>query len=160
MLTKKQYKKLSGETCPVCKASEPGDLSYNSMEHEAPFYYQSVNCHSCESSWFDKYEMTGYDGLTTGKQWKLSDYSESEVKTGHKVLALKARLIHPDGSFDNKKRWHPDVETESSKCIRTPSASFPFSKMTHCRTSKYQAQLAGLELKRVNQVIKILKEGI
>ncbi len=98
--------------------------------------------------------------ITKGETMKLSDYTQEEIDTGHKVLALKVRLIHPDGSFDKKKRWYPDVETESSKCIRTPSASFPFSKMTHCRTSKYQAQLAGLELKRVNQVIKILKEEV
>lgn len=49
---------------------------------------------------------------------------------------LKDRKIHPDGKFDNKKRFYPDENEKCSCCsyIRSPSARFPYSYMTHCRS--------------------------
>jgi len=85
-------------------------------------------------------------------------YSKQEVSTAQRVIDLKARKIHPDGSFGASKRWYPTTETESSLVIRDPSCAYPFSKLAHCRTAKYNCQLDGVDLKRVNRIIKILKD--
>ena len=50
----------------------------------------------------------------------------------------KEREIHPSGDFDKKKRWYPDFAIERyTDGVRTPSAAWPFSLMTHCRTKKF-----------------------
>lgn len=90
----------------------------------------------------------------------IEGFTSDEVKTAQKVIDLKDRTIHPDGKFDHQKRWHPDVETESSSEIREPSRAFPFTKMSHCRTAKYQAQLVGLDHKRIAKVVRKLRKEL
>ena len=53
------------------------------------------------------------------------------------------RLLHPHGTFDGKKRWWPDETEECVHCedVRSPSAAYPFSKMTHCRSRKHIKEL-------------------
>lgn len=55
----------------------------------------------------------------------------------------KDRKTHPVGQFDRKKRWLPDTTEECSCCaeIRYPSAAYPYSLMTHCRTKEHVYRL-------------------
>jgi hypothetical protein len=61
------------------------------------------------------------------------------------------QLVSEVGAFDNAKRYQiiKEFETESSSAIRSPSRSWPFSKLKHVYTRKYQAQL----LDKLNQFI-------
>jgi glycosylphosphatidylinositol transamidase (GPIT) subunit GPI8 len=54
-------------------------------------------------------------------------------------MALKERDIHPDGTFDNKNRWYPsaDEDIDITNSVRSPSAAWPYSYLTACRTKKH-----------------------
>jgi hypothetical protein len=54
-------------------------------------------------------------------------------------LQLKARVIHPRGTFDSAKRWYPDTQYACCEHIRCPSRNFPFSLIVHCRTVEHVA---------------------
>lgn len=57
-------------------------------------------------------------------------------------LARRNRLTNPAGKFDRKGRWYPDEATEGgTPTVRFPSAAWPYSYMTACRTKKWCAQL-------------------
>lgn len=62
-------------------------------------------------------------------------------------IARKDRSQHPDGEFDNKRRWYPSNAERQSCCaaVRTPSAAYPFSLMVHCRTADHIANLYGVD---------------
>lgn len=51
----------------------------------------------------------------------------------------KKRETHPDGTFDNAKRWYPDDNEKASCCesIRKPSRNHPYSLMVHCRSKQH-----------------------
>ena len=56
----------------------------------------------------------------------------------------KNRIAHPDGTFDSGGRWYPS-EWEVCECcqnVRTPSRSYPYSQLVHCRTKKHIRNLA------------------
>jgi hypothetical protein len=55
--------------------------------------------------------------------------------------ALQDRAIHPDGEFDDKKRWYPSAEERCDCCssVRSPSAAWPFSLIKHCRSVEHVA---------------------
>ena len=74
------------------------------------------------------------------------------------VLRSKGK-IYPKGTFDRKQRWYPSDEEECSCCsnIRRPSAAFPYSLLSHCKTRKHVARLYGVEEKRINDIIRILE---
>jgi hypothetical protein len=61
-------------------------------------------------------------------------------------LDRQSRDEHPDGHFDNKKRWEPSSIEHCECCdsIRTPSKAWPFSLMVHCRTAQHIARLYGV----------------
>ena len=61
---------------------------------------------------------------------------------------LQERQVHPDGSFDKSGRFYPSEEERESCCdsIRSPSRSFPYSYMTHCRSMGHVAQKFGIAL--------------
>lgn len=63
------------------------------------------------------------------------------VKEIYEKRQLRAQ--HPDGKFDNARRWYPteDEECECCKHIRRPSRAYPYSLMTHCRTKKHITNL-------------------
>lgn len=53
------------------------------------------------------------------------------------------RIDHPDGNFDNAKRWYP-ADGEKCDCcnsIRRPSRDYPYSYMTHCRSRAHCTEL-------------------
>jgi hypothetical protein len=58
----------------------------------------------------------------------------------------QSRREHPDGTFDKRGRWYP-ADCEEQPCcafIRSPSARWPYSYMTHCRTVGHVAALHGI----------------
>lgn len=57
--------------------------------------------------------------------------------------ARQSRRAHPSGKFDNAKRWYPSEDEECDCCghIRSPSRSYPFSLMVHCRTKTHIKKL-------------------
>lgn len=59
----------------------------------------------------------------------------------------KARRTHPDGSFDKHGRWYPSSSERQACCdsIRSPSVSYPYSLMLHCRTVDHIARRHGLD---------------
>jgi hypothetical protein len=62
-------------------------------------------------------------------------------------LARQDRSQHPDGRCDNGGRWYPS-ENEQQQCcrgIRSPSRSYPWSLMTHCRTLDHVAHVCGVD---------------
>lgn len=63
-----------------------------------------------------------------------------------RYLELQSRKRHPFGETDNAGRWYPDDEHECCKGIRSPSRSWPWSLMIHCRTMAHVAQDTGYEL--------------
>ena len=81
-------------------------------------------------------------------------FTQEEIELAQKCLDLKERRLHPEGRFDQKKRWHPYIHTASSERIREPSAAWPFSLLNHCRTVIYQSQLAGLDPKRIRKAMR------
>lgn len=59
----------------------------------------------------------------------------------------QARMVHPDGKFDQQKRWYPaDAETQDCcRAIRSPSRAYPYSYLVHCRTAEHVARLCEVE---------------
>jgi len=53
------------------------------------------------------------------------------------------RIVHPDGKFDNAKRWYPSEDEKCDCCrgIRSPSRDYPYSYMTHCRSRAHCTSL-------------------
>ena len=66
------------------------------------------------------------------------------------------RINHPSGSFDKQGRWYPSDNEKRSCCnaIRSPSTSFPYSLMNHCRTKKHIAELYKVDIKELGKAIK------
>jgi hypothetical protein len=71
-------------------------------------------------------------------------------------LDRKDRAAHPDGEFDSKRRWSPS-DTEHQPCcstIRTPSAAYPYSALTHCRTLQHVANLTGVDEVELRKAVR------
>lgn len=62
-------------------------------------------------------------------------------------IARRDRHTHPDGDFDSAGRWYP-AESEACACcdsVRSPSRSWPYSLLVHCRSLAHVAALHGVE---------------
>jgi len=69
------------------------------------------------------------------------------------------RRDNPDGKFDSAGRWYPEVLYGCCRDIRSPSRSYPYSYLTHCRTLKHlaiQYEIPIKELKRNVEYFKLL----
>lgn len=57
------------------------------------------------------------------------------------------REEHPDGEFDNAKRWYPKGEERQECCrdIRNPTREWPNSLLNHCRSLEHVALLNGVD---------------
>jgi hypothetical protein len=77
------------------------------------------------------------------KNFTITPELEAALAT---LTARKNREAHPDGSFDKQGRWYPSDSEKQACCssIRTPSRSFPYSYMVHCRTTQHVAALHGV----------------
>ena len=77
-----------------------------------------------------------------------------------RYIDLKARRVHPDGSFDKHNRFYL-ADEESHECcskIKPPSRNFPFSYMLHARTMVHVATAFHIELPRLKWAVKRLSE--
>ncbi len=92
---------------------------------------------------------------------KPKKFSEKVLSAAKEYIARKNRKTHPAGYFDDGGRWFP-LDAEECDCcayIRTPSRAYPYSLISHCRSSQHVASLFKvdeLELKRAAR--KILEE--
>jgi hypothetical protein len=75
-------------------------------------------------------------------------------------IDLKSRKIHPRGFMDNAGRWMPYKELECCKSIRTPSRSWPWSLLHHCRTMVHVATGTGYELDTLRAAVRRIEEEI
>ena len=78
-------------------------------------------------------------------------------------LDRQSRVQHPDGRFDGG-RWFPsDIESQSCCGVRSPSRSWPWSLMLHCRTLRHVARLCDVseaELRSATRPERVVeKEG-
>lgn len=75
---------------------------------------------------------------------------------GH-YFDLQSRKAHPLGEFDNAKRWTPHTPLECCQGIRTPSRSWPYSLLTHCRSSVHVASENGYDVRTLQAAIRRVK---
>lgn len=84
------------------------------------------------------------------------------LEAAQEYLDLQSRAKHPEGYFDNAKRWYPDEPCPCCQFVREPTRSWPFSLMVHCRTAEHVAFKHGLDalaLKRAARVIRKTNEA-
>jgi hypothetical protein len=71
-----------------------------------------------------------------------------------RYLDLQSRKTHPFGETDNAGRWYPDDSKNCCKGIRSPTRSWPWSLMLHCRTMVHVAQDTGYELTTLRAAVR------
>ena len=76
------------------------------------------------------------------------------------TLRRRDRLSHPEGRPDNGGRWHPSDNEWSDCCdaIRSPTRTWPWSLMTHCRTANHVANKTGYDIKTLRWAIRRLQK--
>ncbi len=94
---------------------------------------------------------------------------EDKIKLGLKeiineVYSLsKERKINPciDGGFDSSRIWYPAKILEAQMGpISSPSRSYPFSYLRHCRTKKFITRLfTHYKIKTLEQALKLYTEA-
>lgn len=87
------------------------------------------------------------------------DRMGAAIKALNKFTMRKARLEHPEGSFDNGSRFYP---SDKENCgvtgyIRSPSRSWPNSYMLACRTLEHCEALCDADHQDVLLVRRFLK---
>lgn len=77
-------------------------------------------------------------------------------QAAREFIARRDRTAHPAGKFDNAGRWYPSEHEHCECCnaVRSPSRSYPYSYMTHCRTMAHVAHLFGVELSALRAEVK------
>lgn len=80
------------------------------------------------------------------------------TEAAQEYLDRRARKVHPAGSFDNAGRWYPhdDERQECCSAVRSPSRSYPYSYMVHCRTIGHVAHLYGVDEASLRQQVRDL----
>ena len=94
---------------------------------------------------------------TVKKLFELEDLDKI-YQAAQLYIDRRDRKKHPSGHFDKHKRWSPNASErcDCCECIRSPSATYPFSLMTHCRTVNHVANLLKVNPKLVKQAIKLI----
>jgi hypothetical protein len=71
-------------------------------------------------------------------------------------IARQAREEHPAGKFDGGGRWWPAAEEERACCarVRTPSRTWPYSLLVHCRTIGHVAALYGVDVAELRRAVR------
>lgn len=102
--------------------------------------------------------ILGRISFNSGRTRLPSEHSErirQAVEAVHGKAALKAliewharqeRDEHPDGEFDDARRFYPN-DSEYCECcrfIRRPTRNLPMSLMMHCRSLEHISNLYGL----------------
>ena len=93
---------------------------------------------------------------TEEKKLKKIIMTQKRRATAQEYFDRQSRRSHPDGSFDKSGRWYPSEaeECECCKSIRSPSRSYPYSYMTHCRSVEHVANLFGQDPKIIRAIVK------
>ena len=78
------------------------------------------------------------------------------IKIAWEFIKRRDRLTHPDGRTDNAGRWYPSKAERCPCCdsVRSPSRSYPWSYMQHCRTAEHVAQLHGQEPSTIRHIAR------
>jgi len=76
------------------------------------------------------------------------------IEAAKEFIVRKTRKKHPDGSFDNTRRWQPSNDERCHCCrlIREPSRRFPYSLMTHCRSVGHIASLYDVDAGAIRKI--------
>lgn len=77
----------------------------------------------------------------------ISECGESAVEALETWHRRQIRESHPDGHFDNARRFYPSTDERRSCCdgIREPSRAWPNSFNVHCRSLEHAAELHDVE---------------
>ena len=70
------------------------------------------------------------------------------------AISLKNRSSWPQGHTKRGQKWYPAVKGDCCIGIRDPSHRWPYSLLTHCRTSYHIATVNGIDPKRLAWAIK------
>ena len=91
---------------------------------------------------------------------KLLDSNPALVKAVQTYLARQARRAHPDGFFDNAKRWYPSDDERCDCCdaTRSPSRAWPQSLNKHCRSAQHIANLFCVDVTELRRAIRAANE--
>lgn len=83
-----------------------------------------------------------------------------EYDAALEYIDRKNRDVHPSGDFDNAGRWEPNGEEWCECCsyIRSPSRSYPFSLIVHCRTVGHIAQLYKVDKSDLRKKVRELQK--
>lgn len=93
-------------------------------------------------------------------QRALSTFSHDTIERSLKALARyerrQFRSEHPDGYFDNARRFYPSDAEDCgvTSSVRSPSRAFPFSYMNACRSLDH---CCDLEKVSKGEVLKVRK---
>lgn len=88
-------------------------------------------------------------------------FSRAVLDAAKQFIARRDRAEHPDGRFDNAKRWYPTSTEECSCCsVYPPSRAYPFGLLIHCRTARHCAELHGVDESDVRACARALDKGI
>lgn len=71
-------------------------------------------------------------------------------------IKRRNRTDHPEGKTDKGGRWFPSDYEKQPCCdnVRSPSRSFPWSLMTHCRSTEHIANLYGIPKETLKNALK------
>ena len=84
---------------------------------------------------------------------------EQIALAAQEYLNRQARKTHPEGKKDRAGRWYPSEQEHQACCsaIRSPSRSWPWSLMTHCRTAAHVAELYQVPVGELRRVVRKLQ---
>ncbi|WP_171212033.1 hypothetical protein [Ruegeria sp. HKCCA5426] len=96
---------------------------------------------------------TAADGIC---QLEKLDRESPTVLATIEYLMRKHRFSHPEGEFDNARRFSLSAEEQHDCCvgIRTPSRAYPHSAMVHARTIAHVASLFDVDALDVRRLAK------
>lgn len=83
-------------------------------------------------------------------------------KAVNEYISRRDRKTHPDGKFDNARRWYPS-EAETADCckfIRSPSRSWPYSLLHHCRTLQHICNKYGVDVKQAKKLLREIEKPV
>lgn len=95
------------------------------------------------------------------KSKTISDFDSDIIEAAEAFRARRDRVSHPQGEFDNAKRWYPHKNERCSCCahIRSPSRTWPFSLMMHCRTAEHIAMLFDVDASDLRKAARLLDKA-
>ena len=62
-LTNEEFISKVGLVCPACSKSDISSM--DSVQIDDGFCWQEIECHTCEATWQEIYNLVGFDNLQT-----------------------------------------------------------------------------------------------